>query len=170
MMSITVTVIMGRIASQITSLMIVYSIVYWDADQRKKSKLRVTGLCAGIHRRPVNSPHKWPVTLKMFPIDDVIMYLAITAGPGGWYDDKPQRREWHHGNFWFSLSIHSFTITHYSMIFCCFDCIQNLELTSNNVAFLLTSVLKRTCRLKIGKRVGAKDCETPANFKVIGIY
>ena len=27
----------------------------------------------GIHRRPVNSPHKWPVTWKIFPFDDVIM-------------------------------------------------------------------------------------------------
>ena len=27
----------------------------------------------GIHRRPVNSPHKGPVTRKMFPFDDVIM-------------------------------------------------------------------------------------------------
>ena len=27
----------------------------------------------GIHRGPVNSPHKWPVTRKMFPLDDVIM-------------------------------------------------------------------------------------------------
>ena len=40
---------------------------------KKTSKLRVTGLCAGIHRGPVNSPHKWPVTRKMFPFDDVIM-------------------------------------------------------------------------------------------------
>ena len=39
---------MGTIASQITSLTIVYSIVYSDADQRKKtSKLRVTDLCVG---------------------------------------------------------------------------------------------------------------------------
>ena len=37
---------MGTIASQITSLTIVYSIVYSDADQ-KTSKLRVTGLFAG---------------------------------------------------------------------------------------------------------------------------
>ena len=36
---------------------------------KKISKLRITGLCAG----PVNSPHKWPVTWKMFPFDDVIM-------------------------------------------------------------------------------------------------
>ena len=27
----------------------------------------------GIHRGPLNSPHKWPVTRKMFPFDDVIM-------------------------------------------------------------------------------------------------
>ena len=40
-------VIMGTIASQITSLTIVYSTVYSDADQRKKSNLRVTGLYAG---------------------------------------------------------------------------------------------------------------------------
>ena len=41
---------MTTVASQITSLMVVYSIVYSDADQRKTSKLRVTGLC------DVNSP------------------------------------------------------------------------------------------------------------------
>ena len=27
----------------------------------------------GIHRRAVNSPHKWPVTRKMFSFDDIIM-------------------------------------------------------------------------------------------------
>ena len=40
---------------------------------KKTSKLRVTGLCAGIHRWPVNSPQRGPVTRKMFPFDDVIM-------------------------------------------------------------------------------------------------
>ena len=39
-------VIMGAIASQITSLTIVYSTVYAATGQRKPSKLRVTGLCA----------------------------------------------------------------------------------------------------------------------------
>ena len=42
---------------------------------KKTSKLRVTGLCAGNSRWPVNSPHKGPVTRKMFPFDDVIMYI-----------------------------------------------------------------------------------------------
>ena len=40
-------VMMAAITSQITSLKIVYSTVYSGADQRKASKLRVTGLCAG---------------------------------------------------------------------------------------------------------------------------
>ena len=40
---------------------------------KKTSKLRVTGLCAGNSPGPVNSQHKWPVTRKMFPFDDVIM-------------------------------------------------------------------------------------------------
>ena len=33
----------------------------------------------GIHRGPVNSPHKGPVTRKMFPFDDVIMYSSIKS-------------------------------------------------------------------------------------------
>ena len=41
---------------------------------KKTSKLRVSGLCAG--NSPVNSPHKWPVTWKMFPFDDVIMWTV----------------------------------------------------------------------------------------------
>ena len=31
----------------------------------------------GIHRWPVNSTHKWPVTRKMFPFDDVIMHQPV---------------------------------------------------------------------------------------------
>ena len=41
--------------------------------RKKRAKLRVTGHCAGIHRGPVNSPHKWPVTRIRFPFDDVII-------------------------------------------------------------------------------------------------
>ena len=44
---------------------------------KKTSKLRVTGLCVGNSPGPVNSPHKWPVTRKMFPFDDVIIYPGI---------------------------------------------------------------------------------------------
>ena len=64
---------MGTIASQITSLAIVYSIVYSSADQRKHQSSASLAFVWGIHRGPVNSPHKWPVTRKMFKSDDVIM-------------------------------------------------------------------------------------------------
>ena len=49
-------VIMGPIPSQITSLTIIHSTAYSGADQRNHQ-----------------SPHKWPVTRKMFPCDDFIM-------------------------------------------------------------------------------------------------
>ena len=65
--------IMGAIASQITSFTIVYSTVYSDADQRKHQSSASLAFVQGIHRGPVNSPHKWLVTRKMFPYDDVIM-------------------------------------------------------------------------------------------------
>ena len=75
-------VIMGAIASQITSLTIVYSTVYSGADERNHQSPASLAYVWGIHRWPVNSPHKWPVTRKMFPLDDVIMsktYLLFTA-------------------------------------------------------------------------------------------
>ena len=64
---------MGAMASQINSLTIVYSTVYSGADQRKHQSSASLAFVQGIHRGPVNSPHKWPVTRKMFPFDDVIM-------------------------------------------------------------------------------------------------
>ena len=66
---------MGAIASQITSLTIVYSTVYSDADQRKQHSSASLAFVWGIHRGPANSLHKWPVTRKMFPFDDVIIEL-----------------------------------------------------------------------------------------------
>ena len=66
-------VIMGAMASQITSLTIVYSTVYSRKHQRKHQSSASLAFVRGIHRWPVNSPHKGPVTRKMFPFDDVIM-------------------------------------------------------------------------------------------------
>ena len=59
-------VIMSAIASQITSLIIVYSIVYPGADQSKHQSSASLAFVWGIHRG-------FPVTRKMFPFDDVIM-------------------------------------------------------------------------------------------------
>ena len=64
-------VIMGPTASQITSLTIVFSTVYSDADQRKHQSSASLAFVRG------NSPHKWPVTRKMFPFDDVIMCAGL---------------------------------------------------------------------------------------------
>ena len=69
--------IMGTMASQINSLTIVYSNVYSGADQRKLQSSASLAFVRGIHRWPVNSPHKWPVTRKMFPFDDVIIYMCF---------------------------------------------------------------------------------------------
>ena len=63
---------MSAVASQITSLTIVYSTVDSDADQRKHQSSASLAFVRGIHRGPVNPPHKWPVPRKMFPFDDVI--------------------------------------------------------------------------------------------------
>ena len=60
-------------ASQITSFTVVYSTVYTCADQRKHQRSASLAFVRGIHRWPVNSSHKGPVTRKMFPFDDVIM-------------------------------------------------------------------------------------------------
>ena len=67
-------------ASQITSLTIVYSTVYSGADHRKYQSSASPDFVQGIHRWPVNSPHKGPVTRKLFPFDDVIMERIGSGG------------------------------------------------------------------------------------------
>ena len=75
-------VIMDTIASQITSITIIYSTVYSGADQRKYQSSASLAFVWGIHRWPVNSPHKCPVTRKMFPFNDVIMsFLRVWVVP-----------------------------------------------------------------------------------------
>ena len=95
-------VTMDSMASQILSITNVYSAVYSGADQRKHQSSASLAFVRGIHRGPVNSPHKWPVKLKMFPFDDIIMktYFSLhktfaTQGAGAWgnladHDIKPK--------------------------------------------------------------------------------
>ena len=68
---------MSAMAFQITSLTIVYSTIYSGVDQRKYQSSASLACVRGLHRWPVNSPHKDPVTRKMFPFDDVIMNDAL---------------------------------------------------------------------------------------------
>ena len=94
-------VIMSPMASQITSLTTGYSTVYSDADQRKKHQSSASlAFVRGIHRGSVNSPHKWPVTRKMCPIDNVIMaandcvnYPISWWRKGGWLVARPGQYE-----------------------------------------------------------------------------
>ena len=59
-------VIMGAMASQITSISFVYWTVCSGADQRKHQSSASLAFVRGIHRGPVNSPHKWPITRKIW--------------------------------------------------------------------------------------------------------
>ena len=58
-----------------------YSSVYSSADQRKQQSSASLAFVREIHRWPANSPHKWPVTRKMFPFDDVIIEWLYTFCP-----------------------------------------------------------------------------------------
>ena len=70
-------VIMGAMVSEITSLTVVCSNVYTIADKGKHQSSASLAFVRGSNRWPVNSPHKWPVTQKMFPFDDVIMRMCM---------------------------------------------------------------------------------------------
>ena len=62
-------------ASQITGVSIDCSPVRSGSDQGKHQSSASLAVVRGIHQRPLDSPHKGPVTQKMFPFDDIIMVL-----------------------------------------------------------------------------------------------
>ena len=70
-------VIMSEVASQLTSLTSVYLTVCSGADRRKHQSSASLAFVWGIHRWSANSPHKWSVTRKMFPFDEVIMFAKV---------------------------------------------------------------------------------------------
>ena len=70
-------VIMRAMASQITGVSIVYLTVSSGADQIRHQSFASLAFLRGIHRWQENSPHKGPVTRKMFPFDDVVMKLTL---------------------------------------------------------------------------------------------
>ena len=75
---------MGVMASPINSLAIVYSTVYSGVDQIKHQSSASLVFVWGIHWWPWNSQHKWPVTRKMFPFDDVIMSTLLNGHTCDW--------------------------------------------------------------------------------------
>ena len=111
-------VIMRAIASEITSLTIVYSIVYSGADQTKHQSSASLAFVRGIHRSPVNSPHIGPVTRKMFPFDDVI---RCCEHHGRW-------QCWNTGQiFGFMYSLTSKLLTLPAHTLTCFDFYKSLH-------------------------------------------
>ena len=58
--------------------------VYPGADQRKYQSPASLAFVREIHRSSMNSPRKWPVTRKMFPFDDVIMFFKSARGYIPW--------------------------------------------------------------------------------------
>ena len=70
-------IIMSAMASQITSLTIVCSIVCSGPAQRKHQSSASPTFVRGIHRWPLDSPHKGLITRKMFPFDDFVMALSL---------------------------------------------------------------------------------------------
>ena len=71
---------MSSMASQITSLTIVYSTVNSDADQKNYQTYTRHWLLCGEFTVTGEFPAKWPVTRKMFPFDDyhVIICNGVT--------------------------------------------------------------------------------------------
>ena len=73
--------IMSAIVSQSSGVSIVYSTVCSGADQRKHQSTASLAFVRGIHRSPVNSQHKGPVTRKMIPFDEVIIsWVSLRSG------------------------------------------------------------------------------------------
>ena len=86
-------IIMGAMTPEISHT-IVYSTVHTNAGQWKHQRSASLAFVRGIHRWPVNSPHKRPVTRKMFLLDDVIMQtISVPIGP--LYCNMRYRRCWY---------------------------------------------------------------------------
>ena len=71
-------VIMDAMASQITSLTIVYSTIHSCADPRKHQSSASLAFVRSIHRGPVNFPHKWAVMGKCFHL--MTSSCSVTGG------------------------------------------------------------------------------------------
>ena len=122
---------MSAMASQITSITIVYSSVYSGADQRKHQSSASRAFVRGIHRSPVNSPHNRPVTREIFPFDDVITVVICNFGTDNYsnrdYADK--------------MTIYVFTFCHYVL------CNINFSNNNNNAIMFLLRHANSWCQL-----------------------
>ena len=78
-------IIMSAMTSQIAGVSIVCSTICSGAHQKKNKHRSSTSLTVvrGIHRCPMDSPYKGPVTRKMLLFDDVVMLLMGSSRGDG---------------------------------------------------------------------------------------
>ena len=124
---------MSEMVPQITSVSIAWSTISSGADQRKHQSYASLAFVRGIHRWPANSPHKRPVTRKMFPLDDVIM----------------------DGQAWFSNTFKCFVhrtgtcrIAHFDV---CTVCVKRLSHWLNQCMLIVTSDTRKHAQCIFGR-------------------
>ena len=83
---------MSAMAPQITGLMVLFSTVYSDADQRKYQSSASLAFVRGIHRWPVPMTGVWTAkkasNAEKFPFDDVIMIHSWFMNMAQWFQTK----------------------------------------------------------------------------------
>ena len=114
-------VIMSATASQITGVSFVYSVVCSDADQRKQSFVSLA-FVREIHRWPVNSPHKGPVTRKMFHL-----MTSLWIYPG--YFRKPR---------WLSMVLPEISSVTFIGIWC--GCLGEFSAAKRYILFFISAI------------------------------
>ena len=83
-------VIMSAMASQVTSLTIVYPTVYWRCRSQKTSKLRVTGLCEGNSPVTDEFPAQRASNVENVSIWWVMMFCSVCFTTQIASNDKPR--------------------------------------------------------------------------------
>ena len=69
--------VISAVASKITGVSIVCKTVSTGSDERKHQSSASMAFLRGIHRWPVKSPHKKPLTRKMFPFEESDIFVSL---------------------------------------------------------------------------------------------
>ena len=120
--------------------------LFWQ-DQRKHQRSASLAFVRGIHRSPVNSPHKGPVTRKMFSVDDVMFSWEYKYTYWNWLNiillvNARKKRLW--------------SISHFSMNLALFYDWEFMALTF----YLIVVVYRYMCRRKLFNWHGFANLQT----------
>ena len=135
-------VIIGAMASQITSQTIVYSTVYSGADQRKHQSSASLALVREIHRSPVNSPHKLASNAKICSIwwrhHEIVVASRIPIAPQTLISSRHLALSWLLSYWGVSLQTSPISlrcVSHASEYWFHIDCCSNIAHTSIRPAY-----------------------------------